>query len=121
MIRCDRDPRLVGHNRIADVPSPFLRLCLNRGIHVDICPPHQGAAKPYVERYNRSYQEACVYKDWPTTVAEAQACTDHFRTWSIHDRPHPGTVCQNQPPAVVFPMLPPLRPVPEVVDAASWL
>lgn len=121
LIRCDRDSRFVGSHRTDDFPSPFLRFWLNLGVEVDLCPPRTPQDKPYVERFNRSYQEECVFKDYPDTVGAAQTSADTFRQWYCHERPHQGTACANRPPAVAFPQLPTLPTVPLTIDADGWL
>jgi hypothetical protein len=120
-LRCDRDSRFVGNTHAADFPAPFMRFWMNLAVALDVCPPHSPQLKPYVERYNRAFKEECLAKYHPRTVAAAQACADRFRTWYCEERPHQGDACGNQPPAVAFPDLPAMRPIPETVDPDGWL
>jgi len=120
LIRCDRDPRFVGGTH-DDIPVPFLRLWAALGVTVIVCPPHTPAAKPYVERYHRTLKDECLRPLHPTTVAEAQAVMDTWREQFIHERPHQGRACQNQPPAVAFPDLPRWPALPTMVNPDAWL
>ncbi|KPL80017.1 integrase core domain-containing protein [Herpetosiphon geysericola] len=121
LIRMDRDPRFVGSTAKADFPSPFMRLLLTLGIHIDLCPPQRPDKKGVVERFHKTYQEECLFKHWPTTEAEAQAHLDTYCTWYTTERPHQGRGCANRPPAVAYPDRPVLPAVPAMVDADGWL
>ena len=53
-------------------PSALMRFLLCVGIQPDVCPPKRPDLKPYVERFNRTQKEECIYPKSPTTVTETQ-------------------------------------------------
>ncbi|WP_149404848.1 integrase core domain-containing protein, partial [Dictyobacter arantiisoli] len=117
----DRDPRWVGSVSGRDFPSPLRRLLLCVGIQPCICPPHRPDKNAYVERYHRSLKQECLQKVRPESLQEVQEATERYRTHYNEERPHQGRACQNRPPRVAYPTLPPLPPLPERVDPDAWL
>lgn len=120
-LRFDRDPRLMGAPTMRDFPSQLLRLLLCLGIDPIPCPPHRPDLKPYVERFNKTVIHECLAPAHPTTIAEAQTVVDAYLPFYCTERPHQGDVCHNQPPAQVFPHLPDLPGVPDMVDPDAWV
>ena len=57
----------------------------------------------------------------PTTLEDAREVTAAFRQHYNHERPNQARTCQNRPPLVAFPGLPPRPAVPAQVDPDRWL
>jgi len=117
----DRDPRWVGSPSGSDFPSALVRFCSCLGIQVHICAPHHPQQNAFVERYHRSYQEECLAVQRPITVEQARHVTQDFGEHDNFHRPNQALSCGNQPPRTTFPMLPTLRPLPQIIDPDSWL
>lgn len=119
-IRCDRDPRFVGHG-MNDFPSAFIRFFTCLGIRVEVGPPHRPDLNPFVERLNGTYNQECLKITLPKTLEEAVAVSIQFKTHYNWERPHQGLSCGNVPPRTAFPVLP-LRPrLPDLVNPDGWL
>jgi len=121
MLTFDRDPRWVGSASGRDFPSALRRFLLCLGIEPQICPPQRPDKNAFVERYHRSYKQECLQIHRPGTLQEVREVTERFVLHYNHERPHQGRTCQNQPPRVAFPSLPPLPPVPHTVNPDRWL
>ena len=121
MLTFDRDPRWVGSASGRDFPSALRRFLLCLGIEPQICPPQRPDKNAFVERYHRSYNQECLQIHRPGTLQEVCEVTERFVLHYNHERPHQGRTCQNQPPRVAFPSLPPLPPVPQTVNPDRWL
>lgn len=117
----DRDPRWVGGQANRDFPSALRRFLLCLGIEPNICPPHQPQKNAYVERYHRSYKYECLLVQRPATLVDAIEVTARYRHHYNQQRPHQGRTCRNQPPALAFPHLPVLPPLPALVDPDRWV
>lgn len=117
----DRDTRFVGGAAQRDFPAAFIRFWLCLGVQVDVCPPHRPDRTAFVERYHRTYQEACLRVDQPHTEDQVRTITAHFQHFSNAERPHQGVSCGTLPPRVAFPVLPVLPAVPQHVDPDQWL
>lgn len=120
-LRIDRDPRFIGSWTAKEFPSAFMRFCYVLGVELEICSPKRWDEKPFVERIHRTLREEALARYKPSTVAESIEAFDKFDYHYHHQRPHQGFACQNRPPAVAFPKLPVLRPVPDSVDPDAWL
>jgi integrase-like protein len=120
-IRLDRDPRWVGAPQGSDFPSAVLRFCRSLGISVLVCDPRHPQQNGWVERYHRSYGEACLDRYRPRTVEEVRQVTETFVEHYNWQRPHQGLACGNRPPRVAHPELPALPRVPDVVNADGWV
>jgi hypothetical protein len=120
-ISLDRDPRFVGSAGARDFPSPLVRLLTCLGVAVTICPPRRPDRNCYVERYNGTYERECLRVHQPTTLEDAREVTAAFRQHYNHERPNQARTCQNRPPLVAFPALPPRPAVPAQVDPDRWL
>jgi transposase InsO family protein len=117
----DRDVRFVSSPQGSDYPSALVRFCHCLGVAVHICDPHQPQQNGFVERYHRSYQEECLARQRPATLEEVRAVTAQFQQHYNFERPHQGLSCGNRPPRTVFPRLPELPAVPDIVNPDRWL
>jgi transposase InsO family protein len=120
-ITLDRDVRFVGSWTARDFPSVCLRLLACLGVNAVICPPRTPQHKPFVERYNGTYERECLQVRRPTDLVQAQAVTAWFVQHYNSERPNQAWSCGNRPPRVAFPVLPPLRPLPDFIDPDAWL
>jgi Integrase core domain len=120
-ITLDRDPRFVGAPLARDFPGPVLRLLHCLGVQVTICPPRRPDKNAFVERLNRTFEYECLRVERPSDEATACRVTAAFQAHYNHERPNQAVSCRNQPPAVAFPDLPPLPPLPADVDPDRWL
>lgn len=120
-ITMDRDPRFVGGYQGDDFPSAFMRFLLCLGIALDICPPRRPDLKPFVERVHRTIQEECLQIKKPDRVQAARELLKNYRFRYNSERPHQGSACGNRPPYQVFPQLPRLRRLPDMIDPDRWL
>jgi hypothetical protein len=83
-----------------------------------VCAPRHPQENGFVERYHRSYQEACLSLERPKTLEQARVATD---VWTEHyngERPNQARSCQNRPPFTALPALP---PPPSEVEVDGWL
>jgi transposase InsO family protein len=117
----DRDPRWVGAPQGSDFPSALIRFCQSLGVAVLVCDAHHPQQNGFVERYNRTYGEECLTPHHPTTLEQVREVTDAFVEHYNWQRPHQGISCGNRPPRIVFPELPSLPKVPDVVNPDAWL
>jgi hypothetical protein len=117
----DRDPRLVGSAATDGCPSAFTRFLLCVGCAADILPPRRPDLKPFVERFQRTLQEACLHQHQPTTSAEAQPCLATYRQGYNQERPHQGKDLHDQPPAYRTAHSARLPRLPEQVNPDAWL
>jgi hypothetical protein len=120
-VRFDRDPRFIGSWSAGEFPSAFMRLLMCLDIELQICPPQRPDKNPFVERYNKNYKYECLLRDTPETVPQAQAVTLVYQNHYNRERPNQALTCNNQPPRMAFPELPPLPSLPEHVDPDHWL
>jgi len=120
-ITCDRDPRFVGSWSAEGYPTAFMRYVLSLGIHLDICPPRRADLKPFVERYQRTVEHEWILIHRPSNVQQSQELLEEKRYFYNAERPHQGRSCNNRPPYVAFPRLPPLPHLPETIDPDGWL
>jgi hypothetical protein len=120
-ITVDRDPRFVGGSHRVDAPAPLLRLLHCLGIQVTICPPQRPDKNAFVERYHRSFASECLRVVLPRDLPSAQTATTSFRQHYNNERPNQALSCGNRPPAVAFPDLPVLPPLPAMIDPDRWL
>ena len=120
-LRFDRDVRLAGPPGMRDFPSAFQRFLLCLGIQPQICPPHRPDKNPYVERLHGTLEQECIQVSLPQDISQAAEVFEHFHYHYHHERPHQGSACDNQPPAVAFPSLPTLPGVPDWVDPDRWI
>ncbi len=100
------------------------RWCASRsrlGVAVVLCDPHHPAQNGFVERYNRTYQQECLWVHRPSTLSQVREMTDAFVEHYNWQRPHQGIACGNRPPRTAFPTLPELPGVPDVVNPDRWL
>lgn len=120
-IQMDRDPRFVGGTQHPNLPSPLAQFFLCQGVEVIINPPRRPQANGHVERYHKSLKYECLRVKHPTTLAEVQEAATTFQQWYNEQRPHQGRSCNNQPPKVAHPTLPPLPSPPLVIDPDRWV
>ncbi len=120
-LTCDRDPRLVASPQGSDFPNALRRFLSCLGVELLICPPQRPDRNAFVERYHRSYQHECLAVHQPRTVQEVREVTATYQQHYNHQRPNQARSCGNRPPAVAFPQLASLPPVPEQVDPDAWL
>ncbi len=99
--------RSVGSASGRDFPSAFVRFLFCLGIQPNICPPHRPDKNCYVERLHRTYKSECLLIHRPATVAQVREVTEAFMIHYNTERPHQGRSCNNIPPRVAFPTLPP--------------
>jgi hypothetical protein len=111
----------VGSAGARDFPSPLVRLLTCLGVEVHVCPPRRPDRNCYVERYNGTYGRECLRVQQPTTLERAREVTAAFRHHYNHERPNQARTCQDRPPLVAFPALPPRPSVPAQVDPDRWL
>lgn len=121
IVQFDRDVRFVSSPSGSDFPSALLRFCYCLGVGVLLCEPHHPQQNGWVERYHRSYQQECLARQQPSSLAEVREVTEQFAHHYNWQRPHQGKSCGNLPPRVAFPDLPTLPAVPDVVDPDRWL
>jgi Integrase core domain len=120
-VTLDRDPRFVGSAQSHDFPAPLVRLLHCLGLQVLICPPRRPDKKPFVERYNRTYEYECLRIHLPSDLQAVQTVTAAFQQHYNYERPNQALSCRNQPPRLAFPALP-LRPgLPQTVDPDRWV
>ena len=117
----DRDPRWVGGVSGRDFPSPWRRLLLCLLITPHLCPPQRPTKNCYVERYHRTYAQACLHVSQPGPLQAAGEVTEAFLHHDNHERPPQGRAGGNRPPRVAFPTLPVLPALPARVDPNGWL
>lgn len=120
-ITFDRDPRFVGSAGARDFPSPLARLLTCLGVQVNVRPPRRPDRNCYVERYNGTDERECLRVHRPATLERAREVTAAFRHHDNHERPNQARTCQDRPPLVAFPTLPPRPAVPAQVDPDRWL
>ena len=120
-VTIDRDPRFVGAASMRDFPTPFVRFWLCLGVAVTICPPRRPDLNAFAERYHRSFEYECLRIYRPHDLQTATTVTAAYQRFCNEERPHQGLSCQNLPPRVAFPTVPPLPRVPTTVDADRWL
>jgi len=121
VIRFDRDPRFIGSWSAGDFPSAYMRLLMCLDVQLHICPPQRPDKNPFVERYHKSYKYECLLRECPETLPQAEAVTLVYQNHYNRERPNQAITCDNQPPRLAFPTLPPLPPLPEQVDPDHWL
>ena len=120
-ITLDRDPRFVGAPGAGDFPSPLIRFLTCLGVVVHVNPPHRPDLNGFVERYHGTYDRECLKVHRPTTLEQAREVTTTFQTHYNTERPNQARSCGNRPPRVAFPELPPMPPLPMLVDPDAWL
>jgi Integrase core domain len=120
-LRFDRDTRLVGSWRNDGYPSAFVRFLLCLGVEPAICPPQRPDLKPFVERGIRTLKHEWLLEQRPANLPQADEVLTTYRVFYNTERANQALSCQNQPPAVAFPDLPPLPPLPSQVDPDRWL
>ncbi|NJN66268.1 MAG: transposase family protein [Chloroflexaceae bacterium] len=112
MVRFDRDPRLVGSAQQGAFPSAFGRFWLGLGVTVIICHPHRPQDKPFVERFNGTYQHEYVQVKCPQTLAETRRAIGNSNTTitrNVRTRGLPATTSPHARPSPTCPPCP-LRP-----------
>lgn len=117
----DRDSRFIGSWSADDFPSPMMRLLLNLGVEVTVCPPRQPWKNPYVERLNRTYQHEGIAIYQPDSLWQVHDMNGDFRFHYNYQRPNQALSCGNLPPRLAFPDLPSLPKLPAVIDPDAWL
>jgi hypothetical protein len=120
-ITFDRDPRFVASASSGDFPAPFVRFLSCLGIQADICPPRRPDRNSYVERYNRTYEYEGLRIYLPQSYEQVLDMNLDLRFHYNYQRPNQAKSCGNQPPRLAFAQLPPLPPLPEIVDPDRWL
>lgn len=117
----DRDPRFVGSWRGDGFPSALMRFLLCLGIQVEVCPPQRPDKNCFVERYHRSYDQEAIQIYGPATYEQVLEMNRDYRHHYNYERPNQALTCGNRPPRLVFAQVPPLPPLPTVVDPDRWL
>ena len=120
-MRFDREPRFIGSWSADEFPAPLMRLMLNLGIDLDVCPPRQPWQNAYVERFNRTYKYEGILIYQPQTLLQTQDMNRDLKYHYNYQRPNQALTCQNQPPALAFPNVPSLPRLPELIDPDQWL
>lgn len=120
-ITFDRDPRFIGSWTAKEFPSPFMRFLMCLSIQVHVCPPQRPDKNAFVERYHRNYEQECLARHRPTTLAQTVACTAAYYQHYNWERPNQAITCGNLPPCLAFPDLPQRPRLPTMVDPDSWL
>ena len=120
-IKTDRDPRFIGGWTADEFPSPWMRFLLCLGIELIILPPRRPDLNPFVERFHRSLKEEVILVERPANLEQSIDAFERYHPHYNHERPNQALSCGNQPPAVAFPELPPLRSLPDTVDPDAWL
>ena len=121
VLRFDRDPRFVASWGMDHFPSAFIRFLWCVGITPQVCPPRKPQKKPYIERFNRTQQEECIFKQRPADVVHTQAAVNDHRQFYNLDRPNQALSCGNRPPSEAYPQVPYLPRLPIRIDADAWL
>src|SRR5258708_30014315 len=75
-----------------------MRFCRTLGIGVLVCDPRHPQQNGWVERYHRSYGQACLDRYRPSTVEAVRQMTATFMEHYNWQRPHQGVACGNRPP-----------------------
>jgi len=120
-ITFDRDPRFVASASGGDFPAPFVRFLACLGIKADICPPQRPDRNGYVERYNRTYKYETIFIYRPETFDQIIEMNRNEKYFYNYYRPNQAKSCGNRPPRLAFADLPPLPPVPQMIDPDRWL
>lgn len=120
-IKMDRDPRFVSSWTANDFPSPLMRFLMCLDIKLIVLPPHRPDKNPFVERMHRALKEEVLLLERPATLEQAIDMIEAYRHHYNHERPNQALSCDNQPPMVVFPDLPPTRSLPPSVDPDAWI
>lgn len=120
-LRFDRDSRLVGAWTRDSYPSPLIRFLRVLGIEPVVCPPYRPDKKPIVERTIQTLKSEWLARHAPKTLADAYEVLPGFQHYHNAQRVHQGQACRNHIPDEVFPDLPQLPYVPEIVSPNSWL
>ncbi len=121
VMRFDRDPRFIGSWATDEFPSPLMQLMLVLGLEIEVCPPRQPWKKPYVERFNRTYEYEGIGIYQPHTLQQTHDMNHDIKYHYNYERPNQALTCQNQPPRLACPELPPLPHLPDIVDPDRWL
>ena len=69
----------------------------------------------------RTLKHECLWLDPPTDWLDAAGILEVYRQFYNHERANQALACGNRPPYEAFPTLPPLSPVPDVIDPDAWL
>jgi hypothetical protein len=117
----DRDPRFVGSWSADGFPSPLMRFLLCLDIEVELCPPRRPDKNAFVERYHRSYKQEAIQVYCPTSFEQVLEMNLDYCHHYNYERPNQARSCGNQPPRLAFADLPPLPPLPQIVDPDHWL
>lgn len=121
LIRMDNDTRFVGSWSATGFPSALMRFLWCLGVEPYAVEPGKPYYKPFVERLIRTLKHESLWEKKPSTAEKAAHILDDFRLFYNQERAHQGIACNNRPPAVAFPNLPALPPVPQQVDPDAWL
>ena len=121
VMRFDRDPRFIGAWSADGFPSPLMQLLLVLGVELEVCPPRKPWKKPYVERFNRTYEYEGIQLYQPRTLQQIHDMNRDLKFHYNFQRPNQALTCQNQPPRLAFPELPALPQLPDIVDPDRWL
>lgn len=120
-LRFDNDTRFVGSWLSDGFPSPLMRFLVCLGIEPDIVEPGKPYHKPYAERNIRTLKHECLWeaaaKDW----LDADSILEVYRHFYNNERANQSSACGNCPPYEVFPQLPILDSVPDMIDPDAWL
>jgi hypothetical protein len=120
-LRFDRDPRFVGSPQGSDFPSAMIRFLLCLEVQPIVCPPRRPDKNPFVERYNRTYEQECLQRYLPHSLEAVQSINPIFQQHYNFERPNQAISCGNRPPRTAFPVLPTLPSLPKLVDPNRWL
>lgn len=115
-LRFDRNPRLWGSWTGDSYPSILVRMLRVLGVEPIVCPPRRPDKMPFVERCICTLKYEWLARRSPTTFADAVELLVPFVVYHNTQRPHQGQACHHEIPDGVYPNLPALPPLPQVVQ-----
>jgi transposase InsO family protein len=120
-LRMDRDTRFVGSWTRDSYPSALIQFLRCLGVTPVVCPPRRPDLKPYVETCIGTLKDEWFARHAIKTYADGLEALDTFQAYHNQRRVHFGRACDGRIPDEKFSDLPPLRPLPQLVNPMVWI